>query len=152
MKEEIYKTNTHKLVVDELVERFKSTFANTAHLNTSHLDKLYASDIHFKDPIHEMHNLVELRQYLDKLCANLQSCRFEYLDEVVQNGKAYIKWDMYFSYPSLKKGEHRVRGMSQIHYDTRIFYQEDVYDMGAMIYEKVPVLGSIVTFLKKRLQ
>lgn len=151
-KEDTYQNNTHKLVVNELVERFKRTFEDTANLDISKLDTLYASNIHFKDPVHDIYSLPELKTYLNKLCGNLQTCRFEYLDEVVDNGKAYIKWDMVFSHPSLKKGEHRVRGISQIYYDSRIFYQEDVYDMGSMIYEKIPVFGSVITFLKQRLK
>jgi hypothetical protein len=151
MKEDTYKNNTHTLVVNDLVERFKRAFEDSSNLNVELLDGIYAQDIHFKDPIHDIHGIAELKVYLNRMCGNLESCRFEYLDEVVQNGKAYVKWDMHFSHPSLKKGVHKVRGISQIHYNSRIYYQEDVYDMGSMIYEKVPVLGSVVLWLKTRL-
>jgi len=150
MKQDIYK-NTEVLVIDALIERFKQTFEDTGKLDINQLDRLYAKDVHFKDPIHDIQGVDSKKNYMEKLCKNIDSCRFVYLDQVQEKGKAYIKWDMYFSHPSLKKGEHKVRGISQINYDTRIFYQEDVYDMGSMIYEKVPVLGSVVSFLKNRL-
>jgi hypothetical protein len=150
MKQDIYK-NTQTLIVNNLVERFKVAFENTANLDLDQLDKLYASTVHFKDPIHDMHGIEQLKHYMVKLCADVELCRFEYLDEVVSNGKAYIKWNMYFSHPSLKKGVHKVPGVTQILFDSRIYFQEDIYDMGAMIYENVPVLGRLIKYLKQKL-
>jgi hypothetical protein len=73
------------------------------------------------------------------------------LDQLVGKDSAYIKWNMYFSHPKLGKETHVVRGMTQIQFTDRIYYHEDVYDMGQMIYEHVPVIGWAVKRLRKRM-
>jgi hypothetical protein len=151
MKQDIFKT-AQPLIINNLVERFKATFADTVAMDVNSLGSLYSKDIVFKDPIHEISGLANLKTYMSDLCGNLDACRFVYLDEVIGEGKAYIKWEMHFSHPSLKKGIHVVRGVSHIQFDSRIHYQEDVYDMGAMIYENVPVFGKVVSWLKQRLE
>ena len=42
-------------------------------------------------------------------------------------------------------------GVSVFKYEEgKAVYQRDYFDLGAMIYEKVPVLGSVVRWIKKR--
>ena len=37
------------------------------------------------------------------------------------------------------------------YYLDKVYYQQDQYDLGAMIYEHIPVIGPVVRFLKRRL-
>ncbi len=150
MKQDIFK-NTQPLVVDHVLERFKETFKDTANLDLSRLDSIYAEDVEFIDPIHQIQGRKALKDYMQRLCGDVDVCRFEYLDQVHSEGKCFIKWDMHFSHPSLKAGVHKVRGCTQIYYHSQIYYQEDVYDMGQMIYENVPLIGRIISWLKIRL-
>lgn len=41
--------------------------------------------------------------------------------------------------------------LEQIRFTDRIFYHEDFYDLGAMIYQHVPVLGRIIRFINQRI-
>jgi hypothetical protein len=137
--------------MDEIIERFKAAYHDCTSLDVGGFDKLYAENVRFRDPVHELSGLSQLQLYLEELCNNLDECRFEYLEQVQSEGIAYVKWNMHFRHPSLGKRPITVRGVSQIHYDSHIFYQEDIYDMGAMIYEHVPLLGLCTRWLKNRL-
>jgi hypothetical protein len=136
-----------------ILTRFKSFYADLVRTEWAQIDDIYTSDICFCDPIHCVKGLPDLHNYIAELCESLTTCRFEYLDEVVMDGTAYIKWNMTYAHPSIKGGKIlTLRGVTQIEFnDSGIYYHEDIYDMGAMLYEHIPVLGSGVRWIKHRL-
>ena len=86
-----------------LLERFKDNFKDLQQADWSQLGEIYADDIVFRDPVHELRGLVTLEDYFTTLCADLIDCRFEYLDQVVSDDCAYVKWIMRFRHPRLGK-------------------------------------------------
>lgn len=136
-----------------VINRFKSFYSELMSPEWAQLDDIYVENVRFRDPVHTIEGRAVLYRYLVDLCANVQTCRFEYLDEVIESNKAYIKWDMIFSHPRVNGGRTiTVRGVSQIAFDEQgIFYHEDFYDMGVMLYENIPVMGSCIRWLKRRL-
>ncbi|MFA7553964.1 MAG: nuclear transport factor 2 family protein [Spongiibacteraceae bacterium] len=136
-----------------IIERFKCSYQDMLQMDLSQLDQLYAKNIIFKDPVHEIKGLAILQDYMADLSGNLLECRFEYLDELLSNREAYIKWNMHFRHPRLAAGKLlTVRGVSQLNFDKKIYYHEDFYDLGAMLYEHVPVVGGMTRWLKRRLK
>ncbi|MFD1382764.1 nuclear transport factor 2 family protein [Rhodanobacter aciditrophus] len=134
-----------------LIERFKSFYKDVKNPRLDSIADVYSANIKFKDPVHQITGLAELHAYLSAMCENVESGRFEFLDQMVGKDTAYIKWNMYFRHPKLGKETIVVRGMSQVQFGERIYFHEDVYDMGQMIYEHVPVLGWAVKRLKQNL-
>ena len=134
-----------------LLERFKDNFKDLQQADWSQLGDFYADDIVFKDPVHELRGLVALEDYFTALCADLVECRFEYLDQVVSDNSAYLKWIMHFRHPRLGKDTIDVRGVSNLLWSDKIHFHEDFYDMGAMLYERLPVLGNVTRWLRLRL-
>lgn len=134
-----------------LVEQFKTFYADLANTDLGKLQSLYGADVVFKDPIHEIRGIVALEDYMAKMYENLDKVNFEYLDQLESENAAYIKWIMHFQHPKFGSRRVSVRGITQIQFSQRIFFQEDVYDMGAMIYENVPLLGGATRWLKQRL-
>jgi esterase/lipase superfamily enzyme len=137
--------------VDQLITQFKQFYGDLTQLPVDQFNRLYTDDVIFRDPVHELRGGAELLSYLEPLCRGLEFGRFEYLDELVQGDTAYIKWNMNFRNPKLGERIQSVRGMSHIQFNDRIYYHEDVYDLGAMLYEHVPVVGKITRWLKYRL-
>ncbi len=134
-----------------LLESFKDNFKDLQQADWSQLGKIYADDIVFKDPVHELRGLVTLEDYFTELCADLIDCRFEYLDQVVSDNSAYLKWIMHFRHPRLGNDAIDVRGVSHLRWSDKIDFHEDFYDMGAMLYERLPVLGNVTRWLRLRL-
>ncbi|WP_101758977.1 nuclear transport factor 2 family protein [Oceanicoccus sp. KOV_DT_Chl] len=136
----------------DIIKLFKDSYRDMLAMDLSQLDQLYADNIVFKDPVHEIRGLIALQDYMAAMCANTQACQFEYLDQVVTDQSAYIKWNMHFRHPKLGGGKLiTVRGVSQIQFAERIYYHEDIYDMGEMVYEHVPLVGGLTRWLKARL-
>ena len=134
-----------------LLERFKDNFKDLQQADWSKLGEIYANDIVFRDPVHELRGLVVLEDYFTTLCADLNGCRFEYLDQVASDNAAYLKWVMHFKHPRLGNQAIDVRGVSHIRWSEKIEFHEDFYDLGAMLYERLPVLGNVTRWLKLRL-
>lgn len=136
---------------DSLVAHFKYLYRDLMLADLDKLSEIYAEDAVFVDPVHEVHGLDSLQAYISEMCRNLTFCRFEYLDRVISDGDAYIKWNMHFSHQKLGAKTIKVRGVSHIQFQKTIVYHEDIYDMGAMLYEHVPVIGMATSWLKRRL-
>ena len=134
-----------------LIERFKAFYLDVKHPKLDKIDEIYTENVLFKDPVHELRGKENLHAYLSEMCENVQSGRFEYLDQLVSEDTAYIKWNMHFKHPKLGNKTITVRGISQVQFNDRIYFHEDVYDLGQVIYEHVPLLGIAVKGLKKRL-
>lgn len=134
-----------------IVEIFKQFYQDLGHLRLDALPNVYDTQVVFKDPVHEVRGINALHAYMSDICKNVSAGRFEYLDQVIGENRAYIKWNMYFKHKALGNKQIVVRGVSQIEFGEKIYYHEDVYDMGQLLYEQVPVLGSITRFLKGRL-
>ena len=58
---------------------------------------------------------------------------------------------MHFRHPKLGSKLIDVRGVSHLKWTDKIDFHEDFYDMGAMLYEQVPLIGSVTQWLKQRL-
>ncbi|GAB1256801.1 nuclear transport factor 2 family protein [Aurantivibrio plasticivorans] len=138
---------------EQMFSEFKQFYTHFSDHELGKLDVIYAKDVVFTDPIHSIKGRAALHHYFADLCENVEECRFEFLDELVLDNAAYIKWDMHFSHPKIQKGHPlTLRGVTQLQFGKDgISYHEDFYDMGAMLYEHVPVIGRCIRWLKRNL-
>ncbi len=136
-----------------LLDDFKAFYSNASADSLDGLEKVYTQDIEFRDPIHAIMGLLALKTYLRGLYKNSSEISFEYLDEQLAENGATITWNMRFRHKRLNSGKPvNVRGITQLYFTDRVYYQEDFYDLGAMLYQHVPVLGRVIRFLNARLQ
>lgn len=134
-----------------LIHGFKDFYRDLCQADMAQLDQFYAADLVFVDPVHQVRGLLAYQDYCASLAEGLKACRFDYLDELVGERSAYIKWNMHFRHPKLGGRLVTVRGVSHLQFDEQIYFHEDVYDLGAMLYEQLPLLGGATRWLKRRL-
>lgn len=122
------------------------------------LDQIYHTDIVFEDPVHRVQGLIDLRRYFSRLVRGLDECRFEFSDVLDQAGRdgesnqAVLFWTMYYRHPKLQGGKLlTLAGSSHLKYSERVLYHRDYFDVGAMLYEQLPLLGRVIHAIKKRL-
>ncbi len=116
------------------------------------LDEFYAPDILFRDPVSEIRGIAGIRAYYAKLYENLISIRFDFDKEVAQGNEVFAPWVMHMRHKAILGGaEIVVPGVSHIRFkDGKAVYHRDYFDMGAFVYEHVPVLGAGVRYVKKK--
>lgn len=136
-----------------IVEQFKSLYLELNRENCSKelISTVYADDICFVDPFHSINSIDSFTSYCTEMYQNLEACDFVFLDEVTQENKAFLHWQLTYQHPRLNKGKPiTVPGMSLIKFDEKVHFHQDCFDAGLMIYENIPLIGSLIGSIKKR--
>jgi hypothetical protein len=138
--------------MNDTLHRFKDVFNRLNANNLELLQEIYRPDVRFEDPVHRLEGLPALSDYYRRLYQGVSSCRFDFEDEIVQGDRAALVWIMSFEHARFKRGETlELSGVSHLKFDQRVFYHRDYFDMGAFIYERVPLLSSVIRTIKRRL-
>lgn len=140
--------------VMDLLQRFEQFYSDFKTADLARLEDLYIPGVQFRDPVQEVSGIAQLRRYFTASRRSVAECRFEFRDRVNSGDQCFYEWRMHYRHPRLAGGKLlNLRGMSHIRFaGDRIGEHEDIYDMGAMLYEHVPVLRTGVRWLKQRLQ
>ncbi|MES4612106.1 MAG: nuclear transport factor 2 family protein [Ewingella sp.] len=118
------------------------------------LAQIYHPQVIFIDPVGQHDGIAALEGYFRQLLKSVNDCRFDIQQTLVSGDEATLVWCMAYSHPSLKKGETLyLDGISHLKLaEDQVIYQRDYYDLGAMLYEHVPLLGRAIKALKARLK
>jgi hypothetical protein len=145
--------------MSDFLHRFARTFSELDAGNLQRLGELYSEDILFRDPLHEVRGLSQVRRYFEELYANVSELRFDFygFDPVLKgerDGEGYLRWTMSYRHPRLKGGALiRVEGCSYLLWNDngKVYQHRDYFDAGALLYENLPLMGSAIRWLKGRL-
>ena len=124
---------------------------NKSNLYT--LEELYHPNVTFEDAAHRLEGWNALKSYFDNLYTNATRCDFEIHEHQQMGNVGFLIWTMRLQHPKLKKGATiEVKGVSHLRLQAeRVIYHRDYFDLGEMLYENLPLLGSVVKAVKKRL-
>ena len=132
---------------DQLVKGFLARMNSLQPENISSvLADTYTTQATFIDPVKKIQGLDKLIVYFTELYTGVEHCQFRLNHALKQDQQYALDWQMILRHKQLAK--HRdivVDGVSMLHFvDGKVDYQRDYYDLGAMIYEQIPILGHIV--------
>jgi hypothetical protein len=135
------------------LERLKAFYRSMDSSSLRQLPEIYHAHTVLIDPVGRHEGLDALRQYFEQLLAQTLYCRFDILQTLTQDRETVLFWRMIYAHPRLNKGkELTLDGTSHLRFsENRVIYQRDFYDLGAMLYEHIPLLGSAVKAVKSRL-
>ncbi len=129
------------------------------HLQPSDLPRLhqfYTTDAQFKDPFNEVQGLPAIQRIFEHMYASLGAPRFVVTQQVQQNTHAFVTWDFLFSLRQRPSNvTHTIRGATHFVLREeqglwRIAMHRDYWDAAEELYEKLPVVGSLMRWLKRR--
>jgi len=136
---------------DARVARIVDFFEQLTPQALAELPRLYAPDARFKDPFNEVQGTTAIAAIFEHMYRSLQRPRFVVHDILVQGDQCFLAWDFVFG---LKRGgaELNVRGATHLRLaaDGRIAEHRDYWDAAEELYEKLPVLGALMRWLKRR--
>lgn len=137
----------------EVIQRLLKYYDEFTEVNIDKLGDLYHEEVTFIDPIHQVHGLEDLQQYFKHTMENVEECHFAFTDYAQNDEHLFVNWQMRLMHPKLANGQEIVvPGVSHMEFkDDKIIMQRDYYDMGAMIYEHVTLLGYIISKVKARM-
>lgn len=134
--------------IERIVQRFESISPATLDA----VAELYALDARFKDPFNEVQGPEAIRRIFEHMFESLDEPRFMVHEAVVQGRQAFLAWDFHFHMKRFDRAAQVIRGGSHLVLDDdgRITLHRDYWDAAEELYEKLPVVGSLMRWLKKR--
>ncbi|WP_047047787.1 nuclear transport factor 2 family protein [Vibrio mexicanus] len=134
------------------LQRFVDVYSELGTDNLDLLSTVYHNDVVFIDPMHQLEGKEQLLGYFHQLYGNVISCEFVIEHVMESDHEAAIYWSMTFSHFQLnKRNPVTVQGHSHIKAkDDLVVYHRDFLDVGAMLYEHIPLLGTVIKTIKKR--
>jgi steroid delta-isomerase len=138
--------------MDERVARIVALFEQFTPADLARLDTIYADDARFKDPFNEVRGLAAIRAVFEHMFAALDAPRFVIRDVVVQGDQCFMSWDFHFRLRRFSRAEKTIHGASHLRLatDGRIAAHRDYWDAAEELYEKLPAVGSLMRWLKRR--
>lgn len=139
--------------MSQTVEKVKAFYRTFSLESLEKLDEIYAENVVFVDPVHEVRGREALQRYFRGIMQNLESCMFEFYAEQSGDNWATLEWVMTFEHPKLQRGRQlSLPGVTVVRFDDEgVAEHRDYYDLGAMVYEHIPVVGRVVKWLKSKL-
>lgn len=138
---------------EEAVTRVVAFFETLAPADVAALGRLYAADARFKDPFNEVQGVPAIERIFGHMFTALDQPRFVVTGRVVQGPQCFLTWEFLFAFRNFDKGvTQTVRGASHLVFDDQglVTLHRDYWDAAEELYEKLPVVGGLMRWLKKR--
>ena len=117
------------------------------------LGKLYDARARFKDPFNDVQGLGAIEKIFEHMFVALISPRFVVTGRVVQGNQCFLTWEFRFCFRNFKQGtEQVILGASHLVFSPqgRVTLHRDYWDAAEELYEKLPLVGGLMRWLKKR--
>jgi steroid Delta-isomerase len=137
---------------DPRAQRVIEVFERLQPADVAQLGRLYTDDARFKDPFNAVQGLPAIQRIFEHMFVALDSPRFEIIDVLVQGDQCFLSWDFVFRMKRFRRDEQRIHGSSHLRFaaDGRVAVHRDYWDAAEELYEKLPVVGGLMRWLKKR--
>ena len=138
---------------DPRVARTVAFFEQLTPADLVRLGEIYAADARFKDPFNEVQGVAAIERVFARMFDGLDAPRFVIRDAVTEGGQAFLIWDFRFRMRRFGRAtEQQVCGATHLVFagDGRIALHRDYWDAAEELYEKLPVVGALMRWLKRR--
>lgn len=141
----------HTAQVAQIVHFFETLTPQSV----AQLGQFYAPQARFTDPFNNVVGVAAISAIFDHMFVSLQQPRFVVVARVLQGSHCFLTWEFRFGFRGFKAGQAQViLGASHLVLSGTglITVHRDYWDAAQELYEKLPVLGSLMRWLRARLQ
>ena len=116
------------------------------------LAAIYAPDALFKDPFNEVRGIAPISAIFRHMYQQVDAPRFTVLTRVLQGDDAFLTWEFAFRMRRFSAAEQVIRGATHVQFNANglVCLHRDYWDAAEELYEKLPILGGLMRWLKKR--
>lgn len=130
-------------------------FFETLHqgISVEVFSTVYDDAVIFKDPFNEVTGLNGVHKIFEHMYNTLDDPKFIIKEYIDHQNVAYVKWDFIFTFKG-EEQESSFEGVSRLEMNSsgKVISHIDFWDAAEHIYEKIPLLGSLIRFVKKKIQ
>jgi steroid delta-isomerase len=135
------------------IDRLCTWFEAISPRTLDQLDAFYTTDARFKDPFNEVRGIPAIARIFAHMFESLHGPRFVVTARIVDGTQCFLAWEFRFRFKRFDTTtEQVVRGGSHLLL-TRgglIRDHRDYWDAAEELYEKLPVVGGLMRWLKQR--
>ncbi len=135
------------------VARIVHFFENLQPADVVRMGAFYTAEAWFKDPFNEARGVAEVQAVFKHMYAALDQPHFVVTGQLVDGAQCFLTWNFVFRFKRFSPAVWQtVRGSShlQLNDDGLITSHRDYWDAAEELYEKLPAIGSLMRWLKRR--
>ena len=135
------------------VEKIVVFFETLSPQSLERFGQFYTEDAYFKDPFNEVRGLPAIQKIFTHMYVSLHEPRFVVTGRIVEGDQVFLRWDFHFRFRKFKSDQTQtIRGATHLRLapDGRIRHHRDYWDAAEELYEKLPLLGGLMRWLKAR--
>jgi ketosteroid isomerase-like protein len=138
------------------MQRVVHFFEHLQPEDVAQIAQLYTADAQFKDPFNEVQGIPAIERIFVHMFEALDQPRFVITQHVQQDAQCFVTWDFLFSMPRMNHGATQtIRGATHFVLREeagvwRVAIHRDYWDAAEELYEKLPVIGGLMRWLKNR--
>ena len=135
------------------VEKIVVFFETLTPQSVERIGQFYTEDAYFKDPFNEVRGIPAIRRIFQHMYKSLDEPRFVVTGRVAEGEQVFLSWDFHFRFRNFKVGQvQTIRGATHLRLapDGRIRSHRDYWDAAEELYEKLPLVGALMRWLKRR--
>jgi hypothetical protein len=128
-------------------------FETLSPQSVAQLHTIYDAQARFKDPFNEVQGLPEIERIFQHMYVALDQPHFVVTGQVVDGPQAFLTWEFRFRFKRFDTITlQAVRGASHVVFNEQglVTMHRDYWDAAEELYEKLPVVGGVMRWLKKR--
>jgi hypothetical protein len=137
----------------QATQNLATFFETLSPQSVAQLHTVYHAQATFKDPFNEVQGLPEIERIFRHMYVALDQPHFVITAQLVDGAQAFLTWEFRFrfkrfdttTWQTVRGGSHVVfdgEGMATMH--------RDYWDAAEELYEKLPVVGGLMRWFKKR--
>lgn len=134
--------------------RVSAFYARMTRADLAQLGDIYAANAYFRDPFNEVRGVPAIRAIFERMFDQLVDCRFRVIETIADPGGAMMTWDMTFRFRRIRPDVlQTMHGATHLRFDTRgrVVYHRDYWDAAGELYAKLPLIGSLIRLLERRM-
>jgi len=142
-----------QLTSQTTLDRVATYFETLTPQSVAELEKFYDTHARFKDPFNQVQGVAAIRQIFEHMFVALDAPRFIITGHVAQGRQCFMTWEFRFRFKRFLRGsEQTIQGTSHLVFSEQgmITLHRDYWDAAEELYEKLPVVGGLMRWLKKR--
>ena len=133
------------------LQRVVDFYESLSLASVADLGQIYTDDAFFKDPFNEVTGLAQIRAIFAHMFEQVDAPRFAITHQMVGGRDGFMTWNFYFRMRRNPTVEQCIRGATHVQFapDGRVCMHRDYWDAAEELYEKLPLLGSLMRWLKR---
>lgn len=135
------------------VTRVVTFFESLTPQSVTEIGTYYDTQARFKDPFNDVTGVSAIQHIFEHMFVALHDPRFVVIGQVAQGNQCFLTWEFRFRFKNFKtSAEQTILGSSHLVFSEQglITLHRDYWDAAEELYEKLPLVGSVMRWLKKR--